>query len=98
MINQIVLLKWAEAADTEQCTQACDALRALPAKIPSLLSLTVVTDESGHPDNFDVAVLTTFGDEQDWRSYQEHPAHKQAVQQHLAPILASKAAVLHVAR
>lgn len=93
MINQIVLLKWTDASGDEERARACAALRALPAAIPSLRSLEVIADESGLPDNFDIAVLTVFDDEQGWQAYQEHSAHKRAVQGAVAPILAAKAAV-----
>ena len=93
MLTQIVLLKWTESATSEQRGQAATALASLPGLVPEIRSLALVTDAGLRPDNFDVALVTSFDDEAAWERYQTHPEHLRVVKGAVAPILAAKAAV-----
>ena len=93
VLTQIVLLKWTESATSEQRSQAANALASLPGLVSEIRTLALVTDAGLRPDNFDVAVVTSFEDQAAWEKYQTHPEHLRVVKGAVAPILAAKAAV-----
>ena len=61
-------------------------------QIPGVLRVTagamLPSPRMGVDSTFDVAVVITFASEQALREYDQHPIHKQAVQEVLAPLAA----------
>jgi hypothetical protein len=87
-VRHVVLFKFKAGATPEQIKSVEDAFRALPTKIPGIVSLEWGTNIS--PENksqgFTHCFLLTFKDAQDRDAYLPHPAHK-AFGKSLRPIL-----------
>jgi len=54
-------------------------LRALPAQIPELRSLSVGTDVLGGPSSHEIAIVADFDDLEGLEAYNRHPAHAEVV-------------------
>jgi len=54
-------------------------LRALPAQIPELLSMSVGTDVLGGPASHDMALVADFADLDGLAAYTRHPAHAEVL-------------------
>ena len=93
MFRHTVLLKLSDDATEEHKAAIREALAALPAAIPEIEAYTIGTNAGDRPDNYDIAVIGDFADKAAYQVYAEHPAHVGAIQEHIAPILAGRAAV-----
>jgi len=62
-----------------------EALRGLPAQISEIRSYEVGADLGLRDGNADLAIVASFDDEAGWRAYLSHPAHLQAIDEHIAP-------------
>jgi hypothetical protein len=72
-----------------------DALRELPAQIPELRSYVVGRDAGLAEGNATVAVVADVDDEAGWRTYTDHPAHRQVIAERIRPHLVARVAVQH---
>lgn len=93
MLRHIVLLRWTPEATEEQKQQAEAGFRALPGAIGQIRGLACGPDLGLSTGAFDFAAVLDFDDEQGWRAYQEHEAHRAFVADTLRPILAERATV-----
>lgn len=93
MIRHIVLLYLVEEATDTQRDAIVEALRRLPSEIDTLSSVEAAADLGLAKGNAQVGLLVEVEDEAAWRAYQSHPAHRQVITQHIAPVLASKASI-----
>ena len=82
-------------ADAGEIDAIVGALRALPAEIPQLRSYVVGVDAGLSPGNATVAVVADTDDRQGWEAYRDHPAHRQVIEEMVAPRLVARAAVQH---
>lgn len=89
MIQHVVLLRWNEQADTAAIAAVTDALAALANKIPEIRSYRFGPDAGIYADNADYALIATFANEADLKTYVSHPAHLALLKQVTGPILES---------
>jgi Stress responsive A/B Barrel Domain len=83
------------APDTSEAATAAivDALRGLPDEIPEIRTYEVGVDLGWREGNPDIGMVVTFDDEDAWRTYQQHPAHIRAIEEHIAPHAAGRSSV-----
>jgi hypothetical protein len=93
MLRHIVVLQWSDTATPEQKQEAAAAFRELPSSIPQIRTLACGPDLELAPGNHDFAAVFDFDTEDDWRVYQDSPAHKDLIARHLKPILAGRVAI-----
>ena len=92
-LRHVVLLRFQGDASEESKREMQATLEALPAQIPELLAYRVGADAGLVEGNFDFAIVADVADEQAFRVYAEHPAHKAAIERQIRPILAERVAV-----
>lgn len=89
MIRHVVLLRFrgdeTEAAET--AASVAEALRALPAAVPSIRSYRVELDAGLVAGNAHLAVTAEFDDEQGFADYTLHPAHVGVIDTLIKPAL-----------
>lgn len=93
MIQHVLLLRWRAEATPDQREAAIQGLHRLTGEVPQLRALTTRTDAGLAHGNADLMVTMDFADAQDWRGYQDHPAHRALVETVLAPLLAQRTAI-----
>lgn len=91
MITHVVLLGLTDADD---CPEALDRLRALPAQIPELLTLRCgqALASSAATGGLNLVLITEHANEAGLAGYQDHPVHKEFLEW-IQPRLATRAAV-----
>ncbi|GAA2253374.1 Dabb family protein [Actinomadura luteofluorescens] len=93
MMRHIVVLRWSDEATASQKRAAEAGFAVLPESIPQIRALRCGPDLGLGPGNHDFAAELDFDTVEDWRAYQESPAHKDFVTRTLKPILAGRAAI-----
>jgi hypothetical protein len=93
MFRHVVLFRWTPEVTAEQRAAVTSALRALPGAIPSIRAYHVGDDAGVNDGNHDYAVVADFDDVAGYVAYRDHPAHGAVIVEHIAPILAERAAV-----
>ena len=93
MFRHTVLLNLTDAATDDQKQTIVTALHGLPAAIPEIESYVIGTNAGDAPDNYDIVVIGDFADKAAYEVYATHPAHVGVIKEHIAPILAGRAAV-----
>lgn len=93
MIRHCVFITLAPHTSEAATTAIVEALRALPAQIPEIDTYEVGADLGLRDGNADIAIVAGFADEAAWRTYQSHPAHVRAIEEHIAPHATGRAAV-----
>ncbi|MCM3847130.1 Dabb family protein [Pseudonocardia sp. DR1-2] len=73
MIRHVVLFRWRAGFDP---TEWLDRVRALPALVPQLRSLSAGPDVLGADRSWDAAVVADFDGLDDVAAYTDHPAHR----------------------
>ncbi len=94
MIRHVVVLTIDPTAPTA-AAGIVEALRELPEVIPQLRSYEVGLDLGLAPTNATVAVIAEFDDVAGFEAYRDHPAHVAVIEELIAPVLVSRAAVQH---
>lgn len=95
MLRHIVM--WKLAAD-DSATKERDAatirsaLTSLLPHIPEILSLTVSTNSTAVPKNWDVVLVADYADEAALQSYIDHPEHQRVVKI-IVPLVSARAVV-----
>jgi hypothetical protein len=93
MLRHVVCLTWADTATPEQIEAVIVGLRALPGQIPEIRAYTVGSDRALTAGNADLGIVADFDTVEQWRTYQEHPAHQAVIVERIRPILVARAAV-----
>jgi hypothetical protein len=93
VLRHVVCLTWTDTATPDQIEAVIAGLRALPAQIPEIRGYTVGSDLALTAGNADLGIVADFDTVDDWRTYQEHPAHQAVIVERIRPILAGRAAV-----
>lgn len=94
MFRHVVLFRWVEGVTAAQVDAVVEALRGLPATVPSIRAYAVGPAVSG---THDFAVVADFDDEDGWRAYDEHPDHDRVRHELIAPLAADRAVVRYEA-
>ena len=75
MIRHIVFTKFADPE--KDGAEACRLLRALPERIPEIVSLEANCDQKRSERSWDTALTVTFRSWEDLAVYDTHPAHQE---------------------
>lgn len=93
MFRHCVMMRFRDDATDEQKQAAVDHVATLRERIPEIVDYSVGFDAGLRDDNFDMAAVGDFATKADYEVYASHPFHLEVIQNHLAPILAERAAV-----
>jgi hypothetical protein len=96
VFRHVVLLRWKADATSEQRSAVESGLARLPGHIPEIRSYTVGSDARVNEGNYDLVIVADFDDVDDYLVYRDHADHLAVIREHIAPILADRAAVQHV--
>jgi hypothetical protein len=93
MFRHVVLFSWTEDATEAQKQAVADELAKLPGMIEVIRRYHFGPDAGINPANFDFAVVADFDDADGYVAYRDHPVHRKFVENHINPIVATRAAV-----
>ena len=93
MFRHVVLFRWAPEATVAEQEKVAEALRQLPAAIPTILAYHVGPDAGVNEGNYDFAVVADFADVDGYLVYRDHPAHQAVIAEHIRPIVADRVAI-----
>lgn len=93
MILHLASFTWKEGVTDAQVEAVTAALLTLPDRIPELRSYVVGPNLHLRPGGRDYAVAAILDDAAGLDAYLDHPAHVAAVEEHIAPLIAERAAV-----
>lgn len=92
MIRHVAVFRFAPEFTAQERRHWMSLLRALPAQIPELRSMSVGEDVLAGPASHELAIVADFDDLDGLAAYTRHPAH-QEVLRISAPVKASLATV-----
>ena len=92
MIRHVAVFRFAPAFTAERREHWMSLLRALPAQIPELRSISVGTDVLEGPSSHELAIVADFVDLDGLDAYTRHPAHAEVLRIS-APVKVSLATV-----
>jgi hypothetical protein len=95
MFRHVVMLRWKAEATPEQHAAVVNGLARLPEQIPEIRGYTVGADAHVNEGNYDLVVVADFDDADAYLVYRDHRDHQAVIREHIAPILAERAAVQH---
>lgn len=90
MLTHIGVLTLVPTATEAHRRAITDALSALVGRIDGLLSLRFATDLGLREGNADLTFQLTFASQEAWAAYNDHPAHKAVIAEHILPVLQAK--------
>lgn len=93
MILHVVIFDWKDGVTPDQISAFSTALAALEGAVGLMRSLQHGPDLSLREGNGDYVLIATFADEDAWRAYQNHPAHKAFITDHVAPLQQRRTAI-----
>lgn len=93
MFRHVVLFKWHPGSSQERIDALHEELRRLPERIPGVRGFVFGTDAGLFSDNYDIAVVADFDDEEGYLRYAKHAAHVDFVERVASPLLAQRAAM-----
>ncbi|MFG6402635.1 MULTISPECIES: Dabb family protein [unclassified Microbacterium] len=92
MIRHVAVFRFDASFTAEDRARWISMLRALPASIPELRSMSVGEDVLGGPSSHELAIVADFDDLAGLATYTKHPAHA-AVLEISGPVKVSLATV-----
>lgn len=93
MLRHVALFRWKPEMSRDDLDAVAEGLGALPGLIGEIRSYEFGADLGISPGNFDFAVVADFDDEDDYRTYLEHPTHQRVIHERIVPFLLERAAV-----
>ena len=84
------MFTWNSSVTRQQVDALTSALHAMRGTIPGLISIQGGPDLGFRPGNSDYLLVAAFEDEDAWRFYQAHPAHKAVVTDMIGPMAAHR--------
>lgn len=79
MIRHVAVFRFVPEFNSEQREHWMSLLRALPAQIPALRSMTVGVDLLGGESSHELAIVADFDDLDGLDAYNRHPAHAEVL-------------------
>jgi hypothetical protein len=79
VIRHVAVFRFLPAFTAEQREHWMSLLRALPAQIPELQSMSVGSDVLGGPSSHELAIVADFNDLDGLDAYTRHPAHAEVL-------------------
>ena len=92
MIRHVAVFRFVESFTAAEREHWMTLLRALPAQIPELRSMSVGTDVLGGTSSHELAIVADFDDLAGLEAYNRHPAHAEVLRIS-APVKVSLATV-----
>ncbi|MFA7477076.1 MAG: Dabb family protein [Acidimicrobiia bacterium] len=92
-MRHCIMLTFKPEATPEALNNLAEALRALPAQISEIRSYEVGLDLGYNDANYQLGIIASFENREDWQTYLDHPAHQAVVRDHIAPIVTARAAI-----
>ncbi|MGO8887206.1 MAG: Dabb family protein [Streptosporangiaceae bacterium] len=96
MIRHVALFSWTAEATDEQKQRVATELRKLPPLMSGLRAYHAGPDAGLSPGNFEFGVVADFDDEDSYRAYRDHPAHRAVIEEFIAPIRRDRGALQYV--
>ncbi len=96
MIRHVALFSWTAEATDEQKQRVATELRKLPPLMSGLRAYHAGPDAGLSPGNFEFGVVADFDDEDSYRAYRDHPAHRAVIEEFIAPIWRDRGALQYV--
>jgi hypothetical protein len=93
MIRHMVLLTLRSDVPSDAAALIVDALRGLPAVIPSIRDYQAGVDLGITPGNATVAATATFDDEAGYLEYRDHEVHRAVIEEYINPVRESRASI-----
>jgi len=93
MFRHVVLFTWTPEATDAQKQALHDELAKMPPAIETIRAYRFGPDAGLNPANCDYAVVADFDDRAGYLTYRDHPVHRELVERHVTPIVASRAAI-----
>ena len=93
MIRHIVLLTLRPDTRREAAEEIVEALKSLPAVVPSIRDYQAGVDLGIAPGNAAVAATATFDDQDGYLQYRDHPAHRAVIERLIDPVRESRASI-----
>lgn len=97
MLRHVVMFRWTSDASDADKDHVASGLAALPDLVPTIRAYRFGPDAGINEGNFDFAVVADFDDVAGYLTYRDHPSHRAVITEHIAPILAERAAVQYEA-
>ncbi len=92
MIRHVVLLAWKDGTTPDQISAIETALAQMP-QVMGFIRRYETGRDLGISGSHDFAIVADFDNEEDYRTYAEHPDHQAVLTDILAPVVESKARV-----
>jgi hypothetical protein len=96
LIRHVALFSWTAEATDEQKQRVATELRKLPPLMSGLRAYHAGPDAGLSPGNFEFGVVADFDDEDSYRAYRDHPAHRAVIEEFIAPIRRDRGALQYV--
>ena len=93
MLKHIVVFEFKADAPSDAAERALEALRALPASIPEIVSLEAGANVVESERNYDLGLIVEFENRAALDTYIAHPDHVAAVEKAVKPVLERLAVV-----
>lgn len=84
--RHIIMIRFTKESTEDQRKSMIRGLARLPRVIPQIKRYEFGTDLGLGDGNPDMALVADFDSEEDWRSYNSHPAHQVVLNELVAPI------------
>jgi hypothetical protein len=95
MFRHVVMLRWKPEATPAERAAVVSGLEQLPGRIAEIRDYAIGTDAHVNEGNYDLVIVADFDDVDGYLVYRDHPDHQTVLREHIAPILAERAAVQH---
>ena len=92
-LRHVVMFRFVEGTTAAQRQAISTALGALPAAIPEIAAYSFGEDAGINEGAWDYAVVADFASKEGYLVYRDHPVHRAAIDEHIAPVVAVRAAV-----
>lgn len=93
IFRHVVMFRWDDRSTIVQRERAIAGLKAFAEEVRDLGTLSIGVDAGVADGNFDALVIADFDDRDAYLAYADDPRHKAMITEHLAPIVAGRAAL-----
>lgn len=87
MIKHVVLMRFREDSPAGTVAAVVQGLRALPAQIPVIRTMSAGEDLGLIPSGCDLAIVAEFANTEDYLVYANHPAHRRVIAELIDPFV-----------
>ena len=90
------MFEWIDGVDTAAIEAVADALDALVATVPEVVSYVHGPDLGVSEGNFDYVIVGDYASVEDYVVYRDHPEHQRIIAEMIKPHVAKRAAVQYL--